>query len=283
MASAVLTAGPHSASTAPTGARATNLPNAAALTALLHPTVGPTVSHIKGVTDISSTDWAGYGDAATTAGTITEVTSEWFIPAATCNEKSGATYQVEWVGIDGLNSGTVEQIGSYDYCSGPGATPAYYLWYEFYPNELIQIVATANPGDYVSAYVLYNPEITINGQVGIYTLELFDLEDNVSFSTVAGGWDLGYTPADSSAECISEAPVVGSSIAHLANYGTTTFYACDATIGSHTSGIGGLSSVATVDKLTQVDAAGHTLQSVGGLTNAGGTKSSFTITWKRSS
>ena len=282
MASVVLTAGLHSAPAAKTEANAANGPNTAALTALLHPGGGPAVPQVKGVTDTTSGNWAGYADTATTAGTITEVFSEWYIPTATCNEKSGATYQVQWVGIDGFGSGSVEQDGSFDYCSGPGATPAYYTWYEFYPFDSVQIVAASTAGAFISAYVLYNPAETINGIAGVYTLEVFDVDNGVAFSEIAGGWDLGYTPADSSVECISEAPGVSTGIAHLTNYGTTKFYACDATIGSHTSGIGGLSSVATVYKINQVDGSGHTEQSTGSLSNYYGTKSTFTITWKRS-
>jgi hypothetical protein len=282
MASAVLVAGSHAATPAQPAAKAqAGLPSAAALMAILHP-ASSTPSVLHGTTKTNSGNWAGYADVAKTAGTITEVFSEWYIPAATCNEKSGATYQVQWIGIDGFGSGSVEQLGSFDYCSGPGATPAYYTWYEFYPYNSVQIVADSSAGALISAYVLYNPTIQINGIAGVYTLELFDPDNGVSFTEIAGGYDLGYTPADVSAECISEAPSGSSGVLHLADYGTTTFYACSDTIGTHTGGIGGQGSVSTVYRINQVGASTKTDQSTGNLSTYLYTESTFSITWKHS-
>ncbi|MGA8542260.1 MAG: hypothetical protein WB947_01760 [Thermoplasmata archaeon] len=280
---AVLSASPHAATTAKIEAKAAELPNTAALTALIHPSGGLVTTQGKGtIHSATSGNWAGYVDVANTAGTVTEVFSEWSVPTAICGSAtpSGGAYEVQWIGIDGWTSGSVEQAGSLNYCSGPGATPAYYTWWEFYPYNDIQIVASSSAGAFISAYVLYNPAEEVNGVPGVYTLELFDVDHGVSFYAIGGGWDLGYTPADADAECISEAPsgFGYSGVTPLAHYTGLKFLACDTTIGSLTTGIGHQGSEATMYEVNQYNPGLD--QKTGGLSNYYGTSSTFSITWK---
>jgi peptidase A4-like protein len=286
MASAVLTAGPHAASTEKNATKAQpNLPNAAVLTALLHPP-GGLVSHAQGgpshltgsITTATSSNWAGYVDVANAAGTITEISAEWAVPTVTCSEASGVAYAVQWIGIDGYGTASVEQVGSLEFCSGPGATPAYDTWWEFFPANSIQLYAATSPGAFISADIVYNPAEEVNGISGVYTMNLFDVDNSVAFSVIGGGWDLGYTPADGTAECISEAPSSGVTIFKLAHYGQVTFGACDTTIGTHATGIGNQGSTSTIYRVNQVQT--HTDQTTGGLSSYFGVKSTFTITWK---
>jgi Peptidase A4 family len=173
----------------------------------------------------------------------------------------------------------VEQDGTLDYCSGPGATPAYYTWWEFYPYNSVQLYASSSAGAVIYATILYNPSEIIDGVPGVYTLNLFDYDNGASFSIIGGGWDLGYTPSDASAECISEAPGLSTGLAPLTNYGTTTFYACADTIGSHFAGIGSQSSSVALYKIDQ-NRGGTNVQVTGGLVSFLYGRSEFSITWK---
>src|SRR5260370_21037007 len=81
---------------------------------------------------IHSLNWAGY--AANRAGTSFRYVSAAFaVPYLDCQ---GATtsYSSHWVGLDGLGSASVEQVGIEADCSG--STPQYYAWYEMYPKRV---------------------------------------------------------------------------------------------------------------------------------------------------
>src|SRR5689334_5472712 len=105
-----------------------------------------------------STNWAGYAVTAGN-GSVTKVAGLWVVPpVATTN--SG--YSSAWVGIDGFNSSTVEQIGTdSDYLNG---VPRYYAWYEMYPAGPVNLSLTVQPGDTISASVSYAS--------GVFTLSI---------------------------------------------------------------------------------------------------------------
>jgi hypothetical protein len=236
----------------------------------------------------NSGNWAGYVNTVPTTarGSIYEVTSEWYTPTVTCGSApSGGSYQVSWVGIDGYGTGTVEQVGTLSYCSTTGATPGYYSWWEFAPYNSVQLYASISGGDFVQAYVLYNPAACVSGVCGIYTLSFADLSAGTSFSVTgdpatcnSSGFCEG--GVDGSAECISEAPsgFGYSGITPVADYKSTTFYACADTIGSSFAGIGAHYSPNTMYKVTQVGASSLVDQKPGGLTKYyyGDT---FSVTW----
>src|SRR4029077_20070010 len=84
----------------------------------------------------STTNWAGYA-VSTANGAVTDVQGSWVQPAfkGTCGGFYNSSYAVFWVGIDGFNSNTVEQIGTQIHCiSVLWVAGVYYsAWYEFYP------------------------------------------------------------------------------------------------------------------------------------------------------
>ena len=83
----------------------------------------------------SSTNWSGY--AVTGASkSVTFVGGTWTVPAVqSCTSTN--TYSSFWVGIDGFNSNSVEQLGTDSDCSSGSAT--YYAWREMYPNPAYYI------------------------------------------------------------------------------------------------------------------------------------------------
>jgi len=242
----------------------------------------------KTIIPSGSNNWGGYALNASNAGTITEVTGEWHIPEVVCSEQSGVAWQVDWIGIDGWSSNTVEQVGSSEFCSAPGATPSYTLWYEFAPYEPLQNVSTVAAGAAIVGTVSYNPSLCYGSTCGAYTLQEIDLNDGAAdfvYQGVPTTCDSSgcQTGPDQSAECISEAPLVSYGVEfQLAHYTTTTFYYCSATVAGHFAGIGSLP--ASVGKLYEITTYGHitdnVIQSTGGLKTFHDGKSEFVVTWK---
>ena len=110
----------------------------------------------------TSTNWSGY---AVDGSNATSVAGSWTQPAVSCgiNENSWSS---PWVGIDGDNSNTVEQIGTDSDCQNGKAV--YYAWYEMYPKSLVTIPMTVTAGHTYAGSVTYSPTS------GSFTLTLAD-------------------------------------------------------------------------------------------------------------
>jgi hypothetical protein len=243
------------------------------VTQMLHPGYGSIQAK---PTKTTSGNWAGYALTAT-AGTILESFGGWNVPTISCGTLGvyGVGINDNWVGIDGFNNGEVEQGGTLGYCSGVGATPVYYTWWEFYPYNSVQFYgSTVSAGDLIDAYVLYDPTVST------YTITIEDLSNSANSFFVYGNPSSG---PDASAECISES-LVGEGY-DLPNYGTTTFDICNAEVNGYYNGIGGLphGAGATVYSITQYGpVSGKKEQTVGSLHSAFGWKDTlFTITWHK--
>jgi uncharacterized repeat protein (TIGR02543 family) len=221
----------------------------------------------------SSFNWAGYVDSG---GTFSAVSAKWVVPTVTCSGSSNLE-AVQWVGIDGDGSSTVEQDGTETSCSG--STPEYSAWYEMYGDNSVNggymvPLSTSTyhvaPGNSISASVL------LSG--GEWTLQVTDATAGWTFSTVIAN----PTPAPLavSAEVIVESPEVCSgtcSEASLANFGTVTF--TNASITSSSTGTGSLTSD-SVTALECNDSSNNVMMSPGILSGGGTT---FTDTWIASS
>jgi len=154
-----------------------------------------------------SHNWVGYavtGDP----GSITDVKGSWIVPAV--NSATGSDgYSAFWVGIDGFNSHTVEQIGTEsDYVNG---SPQYYAWFELFPSYPHEVPISVSPGDHILAEVKYDGGNT-------FTLSLTNLSAGQSFQrnvTVSGA-------NRSSAEWIAEAPSADS-VLPLADFSSVQF------------------------------------------------------------
>ena len=105
----------------------------------------------------TSTNWSGYVAASNinkpVKNTVTGVYGSWIVPNITASNNN--TYSAIWVGIDGYNSPTVEQIGTgHDYVNG---VKQHYAWFEMYPGPSYTIVGfPVNVGDLISAIVEYS-------------------------------------------------------------------------------------------------------------------------------
>ena len=202
----------------------------------------------------TSTNWSGYAIDGTNA---TDVVGSWTQPTAFCS--AGETsWSSPWVGIDGDNSSTVEQIGTDSDCQN--GSPVYYAWYEMYPKSLVTIPITVSPNE------SFTGEVTYTGS-GSYTLTLSDSAGD-HFTTVQSS-----TKARrSSVEWIEEGPSSGS----LTDFGSVPFASASATISGQAGPLVSFGTAAV--PITMVTKKGL-VRAVPGPVSS---KSAFTVTWEHS-
>jgi hypothetical protein len=152
----------------------------------------------------ASTNWSGYG----IGGTFSAVTGSWTVP--TVAPSTGPTYSSSWIGIDGLANQKLIQVGTEsDYVSGH---VRYDAWWEVLPAaEKVIAKLPVAPGDHMSASITH-------GTAKHWTIVLTDTTSGKKFT-----YTRNYKGPAASAEWIQERPLVGGSLATLANYGSTTF------------------------------------------------------------
>ena len=160
---------------------------------------------------INSTNWAGY--AAARPGTVFRyVQATFFVPYVDCTSTPNA-FSSHWVGLDGLNSHTVEQLGVEAACVG--TSPQYYAWYEMYPgNE--SSAFSVNAGNSIIARVYYRQKAKM------FVLGLNDTTTGQHFSR---SLDCAAASCSrSSAQVISESPANSTGQAlPLADYRASSF------------------------------------------------------------
>jgi hypothetical protein len=171
----------------------------------------------------TSTNWGGYVGVSSLINplknSVSAVYGSWIVPAIKASVNS--SYSAIWIGIDGYNSSTVEQIGTgHDYING---VAQHYAWFEMYPGGSFLINNfPVNVGDVISASVEYTSN-------NIFILRLYNDTKKVSF-TVPTSYTTLSSPADrSSAEWIVEAPYFNG-ILPLANFSTDYMWGCRAKI-----------------------------------------------------
>jgi Peptidase A4 family len=172
---------------------------------------GPASAARPGRTVIHSLNWAGY--AANRAGvSFRSVSAALLVPYLDCSS-SPASYSSHWVGLDGLGSASVEQVGIEADCSG--STAQYYAWYEMYPKP-VSVVFQAAAGNAVQASVTYKRSARK------FVLMLRDTTNGRHFSRTLNC--AAKACIRSSAEVISEAPSNGSGgILPLADYRAASY------------------------------------------------------------
>lgn len=212
-------------------------------------------------TETASFNWSGFADAETTTQTFSGVSGRWTMPGVTCQGfpyNNGDDFLAQWIGIDGFNDQTVEQLGTAAQCY-EGVT-YYYVWYEMFPNGTVQEGTTAcindnvdcpRPGDRISASV----EVTPGGSgVNNYTLALTD------HTTAGNNFSVTQpcatnTCLDSSTEWIIERPAFslpfGFQILPLADYWRTSFDSGGVVSGGVSSSIGGFPG--SVNDIAMID------------------------------
>lgn len=207
-----------------------------------------------------STNWSGYAIAGG-PGSISYVAGSWNVPAVSNTSGFSAT----WVGIDGFNSRTVEQIGTEsDFVGGQAS---YYAWYEMYPNPTVQIPQPIQPGDAITASVAYAAGTG-------FTLTINDSSWSTPFTQT-----IQSSAPRTSAEWVVESPSVGNHVLPIDNFGTETFSSASATVGGTTGSIKTTAPKTQVDQIDMVGSRGTLKDSTSALNPAG---TGFTVTYNAS-
>jgi hypothetical protein len=160
-----------------------------------------------------SSNWSGLFEEGSGA-TFTGVEADWTVPAvpsSAVDEASGT-----WLGIDGVGSSSLIQTGTAQNTGPDYGGTQYYAWIELLPGapDVIgtgSVAAPVSPGDEMSASIT---ETSLND----WTISLDDNTQSWTFSQ-----PFAYSTPGSTAEWIEEAPTVGSSVATLPDYGSTSF------------------------------------------------------------
>ena len=228
--------------------------------AMLAPGRARTIGNVKA---FQSYNWSGYVSTSATHQAFTKVSGNWTTPSVTCNAEDQVTSN--WVGLDGFNSNSIEQLGTVSWCYQGTAT--YYTWFEMYPASPVRVSTSLAPGDKIAA------SVTRSGTS--YTLKLTDSTHPANSFTKTATCALTKCP-DTSAEWVSERPSFSIGVAPLAHYNAFKITNGSQTNNGHTGTIGagpGLNAV------TMVDATGlYNLNTVSTLTGG----NSFNTTWKNS-
>jgi hypothetical protein len=180
-------------------------PSGRALPGLSHSSVNPTAN---------SENWAGYAVTSSHPGAFRTVSAGWVEPRGNCKGVAGHRFSSFWVGLDGANSNSVEQLGTDVDCHG--RTAVYFAWWEMFPAVSVDFRATVRPGDHMSASVTFRGTRT-------YVLFIRDATRHWKRTIIKNQAGL----ARSSAEVIAEAPAeeIGGQlvIQPLADFGTVRF------------------------------------------------------------
>ena len=218
---------------------------------------------VKNVTAATAYNWSGYADTSGTHQAFTKVSGSWTTPSVTCSAEDQITSN--WVGLDGFNSNTVEQLGTLSWCFQ--GKPVFFTWYEMYPAGTTEVGTTVQPGDKIAA------SVTRTGTS--YALKLTDSTHTGNNISVTKTCALA-TCLDTSAEWISERPSFSIGIVPQAHYN-----AFKITNGAQTSSgkAGTIGSGTGVNSITMIDAtSSYNLNTVSTLTGG----NSFSTTWKNS-
>jgi len=220
-----------------------------------NPTPTPTPSGSSTTTGYTSTNWSGY--LATNAH-FTSVSGAWRAPSPTGNGSS-TTADSSWIGIGGVTSGDLIQVGTDNIVTSSGVvhTEAFY--------EMLPDVSQTVPGLTVGAGDSITASITETSP-GQWNIIISDLTSGQTYNST-----VTYTSSYSSAEWIEEDPSFSNG--HLVpfdNFGSVVFNSGSTVAGSSLTiaGAGGL-------PITLVNNSHQAIATPSALTADGG---GFTVT-----
>jgi hypothetical protein len=170
--------------------------------------------------------------------TVSYVRGEWTVPEVKAGTTGFMADVAVWVGIDGYDSNTVEQIGTDSEYNPSTGGFAYSAWWEMYPKFSHPIkMMDVSAGDHIAAYVQFIPEggSKVITDRGTFVLSLTDLTAGKTFTIKQGPLRPGFY-LRSSAEWIVERPVFSDThtkqayFAELPEFGPIIFTGCQATV-----------------------------------------------------
>lgn len=215
----------------------------------------------------TSQNWSGYVAVTNlhhpASQSINAIYGSWIVPKLSA--ASHDNYCSLWVGIDGYDSSTVEQIGTeHDWHNGKQTN---YAWFEMYPNASYEIVGfPADPGDSMSASVVYQGN-------GIFLLTIANNTRKVH-TTIPTSYTTSHIAQRISAEWVMEAPYLNG-ILPLSHFNVAYFSNCTATFNTIHGPIN--DHFWADNQLTMVTSSGNPKAIPSSLSSNG---QSFSVLWK---
>jgi hypothetical protein len=226
------------------------------------------------LTAFPTLNWSGYADSETGSNKVSQVSGNWTLPAVQCLRapyKNQDAFIVNWVGIDGVTTGTVEQLGTGAQCFE--GVLFYYVWYEMFPAGMVEEGTPAcisdnvncpEPGDQITASVTVTPG---GSGENSYKLTLADhTRPDEGFSVTKPC--AAATCQDESAEWIVERPAFAPSASlvefvPLVDFSKTFFTRGDVVSGGLSSNIQGFKDGPVYDVSMVDDSVSYYLACVG--------------------
>ncbi len=217
---------------------------------------GSTPSSPANTTSYTSTNWSGY---MATTGTFSTVSGAWNATEATGNG-STTTADATWIGIGGVSSDDLIQVGTANTISASGHVSAS-AFYEMLPAVSITVPGiTVTPGDAMTASIT-----KLSGNQ--WSISITDTTDNESYTNT-----FAYTSSESSAEWIEEDPSYSNNRQiPFDNFGTASFSNALTTMGGNSVNLID-SSAAPITMVNQAD------QPIATPSAIGSDSASFTVT-----
>jgi hypothetical protein len=162
-----------------------------------------------------STNWSGY---FTSNCTFTVVSGKWIVPTPTTTSTTDTTADAAWIGIGGINTNDLIQVGTEETVATDGTINAA-VFYELLPDSPVYPqTVTVSPGDQINASL---DETT----PGIWTINISDTTSGESYAKI-----VSYTSSHQSAEWIEEDPSYSNgTLVPFDDFGTINFTNASAT------------------------------------------------------
>jgi len=213
----------------------------------------------------SSVNWSGY-DVQRQGARFTDVEGTWVQPAVSCQSvhRQMASF---WVGIDGVQSHTLEQIGTSSECVKQHQD-LYYAWWEMIPAPMVRIPILIRPGDTIHA------KVSVSGTR--FTLSITNVSLDNTFSIVRSNPLAKRATAEWVAEATSMCGSTACQVSALPDFDSVRFTDCSATAGGQTALLGDALWTRSLDVMVE---GGHrsTLKALPSAIDAG--SGGFTVDW----
>jgi hypothetical protein len=172
-------------------------------------------------------NWSGY-HVERHGASFTNVEGTWIQPAVSCQSvhRQMASF---WVGIDGVKSGALEQVGTSSECNAL-RQDMYYAWWEMLPAPMVRIPMLIRPGDTMHARVAWSH--------GRFTLSVTNVTLDDTFSIVRSNPLAKRATAEWVAEATARCNARACEISALPDFDSVRFTDCHATAGGQTADVG---------------------------------------------
>jgi hypothetical protein len=114
--------------------------------------VSPNGQSLQGFSQLGSANWSGFAQGAST-GTFKSVVDTWKVPTVNTS-LSGSQFSSDWVGIGGLNDGSLVQAGTE--ADNSNGTAVYRAWTEVLPAAEDPLSLVVHPGDTIKTSVVFS-------------------------------------------------------------------------------------------------------------------------------